>query len=105
MAEFCKECFKKNILTSSDNIADSQLMLSAAWDICEGCGEYKQIVVGIEKTEMSLYNEEQTLINRLKAELQICNEALDNSMKLNTKLQAEIERLKEIEYMYNDLCK
>ena len=35
------------------------------------------------------------LINRKDAELQVCNEALDNSMKLNTKLQAEIERLKE----------
>lgn len=34
------------------------------------------------------------IINRLQAELKVCNEALDNSMKLNSHLQAENERLK-----------
>ena len=48
MAEFCKECFKKQIAIPSDNITDDMLMMSAAYDICEGCGEYKQMVVGVE---------------------------------------------------------
>ncbi len=48
MAEFCKECFKEKIAVPSDNITDDMLMLSAAWDICEGCGEYRPMVVGIE---------------------------------------------------------
>ena len=48
MAEFCKECFKSKIAVPSDNITDDMLMMSAAWDICEGCGEYKQVVVGVE---------------------------------------------------------
>ena len=47
MAELCKECFKRNIVVPSDNITDDMLMMSAAYDICEGCGEYKQMVVGV----------------------------------------------------------
>jgi hypothetical protein len=48
MAEFCKECFKRSVAVPSDGITDDMLMMSAAWDICEGCGEYKQVVVGVE---------------------------------------------------------
>lgn len=48
MAEFCKECFKRKIAVPSDGITDDMLMMSAAWDICEGCGEYKPMVVGVE---------------------------------------------------------
>lgn len=48
MAEFCKECFKSKVVVPSDNITDDMLMMSAAYDICEGCGEYKQMVVGVE---------------------------------------------------------
>ena len=47
MAEFCKECFKSRVAVPSDNITDDMLMMSAAYDICEGCGEYKQMVVGV----------------------------------------------------------
>ena len=36
------------------------------------------------------------LINRQDKEIKVCNEALDNSMKLNTNLQAENERLSRI---------
>ena len=47
MAEFCKECFKSRVAVPSDNITDDMLMMSAAYDICEGCGEYKPMVVGV----------------------------------------------------------
>lgn len=48
MAEFCKECFKECVCIPSDGITDDMLMMSAAYDICEGCGEYKPMVVGVE---------------------------------------------------------
>ena len=48
MAEFCKECFKKKIAVPSDGITDDMLMMSEAYDICEGCGEYKQVVVEVK---------------------------------------------------------
>lgn len=48
MAEFCKECFKSKVAVSSDNITDDMLVMSEGFGICEGCGEYKQIVVGVE---------------------------------------------------------
>lgn len=48
MAEFCKECFKSKVAVPSDNITDDKLMLSAAYDICKGCGKYKPMVVGVE---------------------------------------------------------
>lgn len=48
MAELCKECFKRSVAIPSDNITDDMLMMSAAYDICEGCGEYKPMVVGVE---------------------------------------------------------
>lgn len=51
MAEFCKECFKRNVILPSDGITDDMLMMSAAYDICEGCGEYKPMVVGVEETQ------------------------------------------------------
>lgn len=40
-------------------------------------------------------------IKYLEAELKVCNEALDNSMKLNNHLQAENERL---EHQLETLC-
>ena len=45
MAEFCKECFKRKIAVPSDNITDDMLVMSETYDICEGCGEYKQVVL------------------------------------------------------------
>lgn len=48
MAKFCKECFKRSVAVPSDNITDDMLMMSAAYDICEGCGEYKPMVLGVE---------------------------------------------------------
>jgi hypothetical protein len=49
MAEFCKECFKRSVAIPSDRITDDMLMMSAAYDICEGCGEYKPVVVGVKE--------------------------------------------------------
>jgi hypothetical protein len=49
--EFCKACFKRSVAVPSDGITDDRLMMSAAYDICKGCGEYKPMVVGVEKTQ------------------------------------------------------
>ena len=40
------------------------------------------------------------LINQLEAELKVCNEALDNSMKLNADLEETITYLQDIESAY-----
>ena len=46
MAEFCKECFKKHILTSKERneIKDEQIIMHPVKDLCEGCGEIKFVV-------------------------------------------------------------
>lgn len=54
MAEFCKECFKRKLTVPSDGITDDMLMMSAAWDICEGCGEYKPMVLYVKCVEEEL---------------------------------------------------
>ena len=48
MAEFCKECFKRKIAVPSDNITDDMLVMSEVYDICEGCGEWKQVVIEVK---------------------------------------------------------
>ena len=45
------------------------------------------------------------LINRQKAEIDILIRKKETLRDEICELQAEVERLKEIEYMYNDLCK
>ena len=40
-------------------------------------------------------NDVLNLINRLQVEIEVCNEALDNSMKLNNRLQAQNKNLVE----------
>lgn len=44
MAEFCKECYVK-ICGGNEN---DKFVLSRELDLCEGCGEYKQVVVRIK---------------------------------------------------------
>jgi len=44
MAEFCKECFKQLF---TDDYEDSQIILSEDLDLCEGCADFKQVVVRI----------------------------------------------------------
>lgn len=41
MAEFCKECFL--------NKENEQIVMSEDDDLCEGCGEFKPVVVKIKK--------------------------------------------------------
>ena len=54
-------------------------------------------------TDYRKRNEELIIkINCLQAELKVCNEALDNSMKLNSHLQAENEDLKT-QFRYLDI--
>ena len=43
MAEFCKDCFVKICGGSEKEIA----ALSDELDLCEGCGEYKHVVVDV----------------------------------------------------------
>lgn len=54
MAEFCRECFKRSVAVPSDNITDDMLVMSDAYDICEGCGEYKQVVLRVKCIEEEL---------------------------------------------------
>ena len=42
MAEFCKECFKRCI---EPGAIDKYIVISEDEDLCEGCGEFKQVVV------------------------------------------------------------
>lgn len=50
MAEFCKECFRKKILTSEENrkLKDEQIIMFEVQGLCEGCGEIKELVNYIE---------------------------------------------------------
>lgn len=45
MAEFCKECFKELLCNDYE---DSQITLSEDLDLCEGCADFKQVVVRIK---------------------------------------------------------
>ena len=46
MAEFCKDCFKKYLLSSEDRerIKDENIVMFLTKDLCEGCGEIKSVV-------------------------------------------------------------
>ena len=46
MAEFCKDCFKKYLLSSEDRerIKDENIIMFPTKDLCEGCGEIKLVV-------------------------------------------------------------
>ena len=46
MAEFCKDCFKKYLLSSEDRkrIKDENIIMFPIKDLCEGCGEIKLVV-------------------------------------------------------------
>ena len=46
MAEFCKDCFKKYLLSSEDRerIKDENIVMFPIEDLCEGCGEIKSVV-------------------------------------------------------------
>lgn len=42
MAEFCRECFKRCI---EPGALDECIVVSVYEDLCEGCGEFKQVVI------------------------------------------------------------
>ena len=44
MAEFCRDCFLD--MEGDDHFAD-KIILSRDPDICEGCGEWKRVVVDL----------------------------------------------------------
>lgn len=43
MAEFCKECFMREI--ASDGTTEDMLVMSDEPELCEGCGQIKPVVV------------------------------------------------------------
>lgn len=51
MAEFCKECFMRSIAVPSDNITDDMLVMSEWVNWCEGCGEWKPVVLYVNWSE------------------------------------------------------
>ena len=55
MAEFCKECFKRCI---EPGALDEHIVVSNDEDFCEGCGEFKQVVIEYNPEEVN--NEERT---------------------------------------------
>ena len=47
MAEFCKDCSKKYLLSSSEGrerIKDKNIVMFPTKDLCEGCGKIKLVV-------------------------------------------------------------
>lgn len=48
MAEFCKSCFMK----LDPTVAESLIVLSNTTELCEGCGEVKQVVVEVKSEEL-----------------------------------------------------
>lgn len=57
VAEFCKECFKKKIATPSDNITDDMLVMSEELDFCEGCAEWKPVVIEVKDKQIIIQND------------------------------------------------
>ena len=51
MAEFCLECWNK---INESNDGKRKYILSKDLDLCEGCGEYKYVIV-MERREYYLY--------------------------------------------------
>jgi len=54
MAEFCKDCFKKEV-------GNEEVIVSSWKELCEGCGEIKQIVVTV-KNQKWVHCEEAEII-------------------------------------------
>ena len=47
VAEFCKECFLQ-MNEGEEWLEDKQIVVSQELDLCEGCGEWKEVVVEIK---------------------------------------------------------
>ena len=61
MAEFCKKCF----LEIEGYHEDSEIVMSKDEDFCEGCTEWKPVVLEIEKGVASKWKNVQTAIKNL----------------------------------------
>lgn len=79
---------------------------------CDGCGFKGEICNGSLDGKIITLRMVAEVLNRQKAENDwLKNELIDRNnafLKVKTQLlnaEAEIERLREFEYMYNDLCK
>ena len=42
MAEFCLDCWNK---LEGTHATERDYVLSGEWDLCEGCGEWKRVIV------------------------------------------------------------
>ena len=45
MAEFCLDCFNK---MNETDYAEDEVEISKDLELCEGCGEYKRVVIKLE---------------------------------------------------------
>lgn len=57
MAEFCKECFVRELMLEQDKrdykLGKLKLEMSEDCDYCEGCGKLKRYVIGDNKEPIS----------------------------------------------------
>ena len=49
MAEFCLECYNKIMGT---NDPTNKYVISKDLDLCEGCGEYKHVIIRIKRRHL-----------------------------------------------------
>lgn len=47
MADFCVDCWNK---LNEENKSEKSYVLSRDLDLCEGCGEYKRVIMGDRET-------------------------------------------------------
>lgn len=52
MAEFCFDCLNK---MNDSNYTEKDVQVSENLDLCEGCGEYKHVVIAI-KAKRSIFD-------------------------------------------------
>ena len=46
MAEFCLKCFQRYF---NENAEKNELIISKDLDLCEGCADYKHVVIGYRR--------------------------------------------------------
>lgn len=96
MAEFCLECFKK----IEPNANEYNTVLSTNYDLCEGCGEMKHIVIEFYpdvKKPMQVYSIQDDFCG---VPCDFMEDIINSQAETIKRQSAEIERLREI----RDLC-
>ncbi len=48
MAEWCLKCWNKDREPDEPEMTEDIVVLSDCLDLCEGCGEYKHVIVGVK---------------------------------------------------------